>query len=306
MKILITKTQGLCVLLSLIAGCAVGPDYVRPEVDTADTWSESIDSRLSTDPAEYGPWWTVFEDPALEQLVQIASKENLSVQIAAARILEARAALGISRGLRFPQRQQLAGTAARVGLSENAPNVAIADQAFSSYSVGFDAAWELDIWGRYQRGIEAADADYGRALAGYDDTRVTITAETARAYILLRTFEARLRLAQENVEIQNETLRIAEVRFQNGAVTELDVTQARALLRDTEALIPALETGVRQTAHAISALIGQAPSQLAELLAQDNSIPSAPGEIAIGVPVDLLQRSVAKCRRGQFLPLCSP
>lgn len=290
MKTSIVNTLRLCVLLVLTAGCAVGPNYVRPDADTADTWSESIDSGLLTDPAEYGPWWTVFDDPTLERLVQIASKENLPVQIAAARILEARAALGISRGLRFPQQQQVSGQAVRVELSENAPKVAVADQSFSSYRFGLDATWELDIWGRLRRGVEAADADYGRALAGYDDTLVTVTAETARAYILLRTFEARLKLAQENVVIQNETLRIAKVRFENGAVTELDVTQARALLRDTEASIPSLETGVRQTRHAISTLIGQPPTQLAELLQQDSSIPSAPAEIAIGVPVDLLRR----------------
>ncbi len=290
MKTRIARLLQACVLLVLLAGCAVGPDYVRPETDTAETWSESIDASLSTDPVEYGPWWNVFEDPALEELVQIASKENLPLQIAAARILEARAALGISRGLRFPQQQRLAGTAARVRLSENAPNVAIADQDFSSYAVGFDATWELDVWGRLGRGVEAADADYGRALAGYDDTLVTVTAETARAYILLRTFETRLKLAQENVVIQNETLRIAEVRFENGAVTELDVTQARALLRDTEALIPSLKAGVRQTKNAISTLIGQPPSQLGELLQQKQSIPSAPAEIAVGVPIDLLRR----------------
>ncbi len=95
MKTLIAKMLQACVLLVLLAGCAVGPDYVRPETDTAETWSESIDASLSTDPVEYGPWWSVFEDPALEQLVQIASKNNLPWQIAAARILEARAVLGI-------------------------------------------------------------------------------------------------------------------------------------------------------------------------------------------------------------------
>jgi len=196
MKTLFAKTLQLIALLVLTAGCAVGPDYVRPDANTADTWSESIDSGLSTDPVEYGPWWTVFEDPALEQLVRIASEENLPLQIAAARIFEARAALGISRGLRFPQQQQVTGQAARVGLSENAPNAAIADQSFWDYKVGFDAAWELDFWGRRRRGVEAANADYGQALAGYDNTLVTVTAETARAYILLRTFEARLRLAR--------------------------------------------------------------------------------------------------------------
>ncbi len=132
MNTLIAKTLRLCALLVLAAGCAVGPDYVRPETDTAETWSESLDASLSTDPVENVPWWTVFADPALEQLIDIASRENLPVQIAAARILEARGVLGISRGLRFPQQQQLAGHAARVSLSGNAPNVAIADQAFST------------------------------------------------------------------------------------------------------------------------------------------------------------------------------
>ena len=117
MKTLLTTTLTLCTLLVLMAGCAVGPDYVRPEIDIAETWSESIESRLSTVPADYGSWWTVFEDPVLEQLVQIASKDNLPVRIAAVRILEARAFLGISRGLRFPQQQQIVGTAARVRLS---------------------------------------------------------------------------------------------------------------------------------------------------------------------------------------------
>jgi multidrug efflux system outer membrane protein len=93
----------------LTAGCAVGPDYVRPETATAETWSDSLDASLSTDPVEYGRWWTVFEDPALEQLIEISSRENLPLQIAAARILEARAVLGISRGSRFPQQQQQPG-----------------------------------------------------------------------------------------------------------------------------------------------------------------------------------------------------
>ena len=178
MKILITKLLTLCALFALVAGCAVGPDYVRPEADTGDTWTESTDSALSAGAVDYGPWWGAFEDPVLDQLMQLASRDNLSLQIAVARIVEARASLGISRGLRFPQQQQLTGQAARVGLSENAPNVVIADQAFSSYDVGFDAAWELDVWGRLRRGVEAADADYGRALAGYDNTMVTVIAQT--------------------------------------------------------------------------------------------------------------------------------
>ncbi len=280
----------LCALVALTAACAVGPDYIAPETKTTEAWIESTDSRLSADSVDYGSWWTIFKDPVLDQLVQIAAKDNLPLQIAAVRILEARAGLGIARGLRFPQQQQLGGHAASVQLSENAPNAAIADQSFSVYDVGFDAAWELDVWGRFRRGIEAADAEYGSAIAGYDNALVTVIAEVARAYVLLRTFEERLDLARENVDIQKETLRIAEVRHRNGAVTELDVTQARALLRNTEASIPDLEKGIRQTKYAISTLIGRPPSQLAELLKEKRTIPSAPAEIAVGVPVDLLRR----------------
>ena len=156
MKSLVAKSLHLCAFLLLTTGCTVGPDYVRPEADTADTWSESIDSNLSTDPAEYGRWWTVFEDPALEQLVQIASTENLPLQIAAARILEARAFLGISRVLRYPQQQQLSGHAANVRLSQNAPNVAIADQSCRADQVGCVAAWEREGGGRVE-GDNAGD-----------------------------------------------------------------------------------------------------------------------------------------------------
>lgn len=290
MKLEPVSARYLCGLIVLTAGCAVGPDYVRPETSAADAWVESTDSKLSSHPVDYGSWWTAFKDPVLDQLVRLAAQDNLSLQIAAVRIFESRAALGIARGLRFPQGQRLSGRAARVELSENAPNVAIADQSFWDYDVGFDAAWEIDVWGRFRRGVEAADAEYMSAIAGYDNALVTVTAEVARAYVLLRTFEERLDLARENVAIQKETLRIAEVRHRNGAVTELDVTQARALLHDTEALIPNLETGIRQTRHAISTLIGRPPSQLAELLEEKKTIPSAPAEIAIGAPVDLLRR----------------
>ena len=142
----------LCVAITLAAGCAVGPDYTRPGTNTADIWIESSNFKLSADSVDYGSWWTVFKDPVLDQLVEIASIDNLPLQIAAVRILEARAGLGIAHGLRFPQQQQVGGRAARVGLSENAPNVVIADQSFRDYDVGFDAAWELDVWGRFQRG----------------------------------------------------------------------------------------------------------------------------------------------------------
>ncbi len=226
--------------LIVMAGCTVGHDFVPPDPTVQDSWLESGDASLSTDPVDYGAWWAVFRDPVLDRLIELTYRDNLPLQIAALRVLEARAQLGIVRGFRLPQQQEISARALKVGLSENAPNLAIADQEFWGYRVGFDAAWELDLWGRFRRGVEAADAGYLASIAGYDDALVTIMAEVARAYVVLRTFEERLELARANVDIQRDSLRITKIRHRNGLVPELDVTQARALLHDTEALIPTL------------------------------------------------------------------
>ena len=286
----IIKTSVLLAIVTVIAGCTVGPDFVRPETETAEAWLELSDPKVTNAEVVYADWWSVFEDSILDKLIADAYQQNLPLQIAAVRVLEARAGLGVATGLQFPQQQTVGGQAAKVGLSENAPNVAIVDQSFYDFQLGFDSVWELDIWGRFRRGVEAAEAEYLSAVANYDNALVTLTAEIARMYILFRTFEARLQLARNNVEIQQETLRIAEVRYRNGAVTELDMIQALALLRDTQALVPAIETGIRQTRHAISTLLGRPPGEMAELLEEPRPIPSAPVEIAVGAPVDLLRR----------------
>ena len=239
------KISIIVCLLSFI-GCAVGPDFVRPEVPIHSEWLNATDPKLNAEAADVTAWWETFGDPNLNRLVAEALQSNLSLQASAVRILESRALVGLARGSRFPQEQNLFGQAAAVELSENAPNLASANTTFQDLQFGFDAAWELDIWGRFRRGVEAAQAEYLASIAGYDDVSVRVVAEVARAYILLCAFEERLALALENIGIQQETLRIVEVRFRNGVVTELDVTQARSLLRDTEALIPTLKTSIRQ------------------------------------------------------------
>ena len=212
------------------------------------------------------------------------------LQGAAVRILESRAGLAFAVGLQFPQRQGIGAEATAVKISDNAPNAAVLDRTFFNFQLGFDAEWELDAWGRFGRGVEAAYADYLSAIVGYDAALVTVTGEVARAYVLSRTFEGRLELALENIEIQRETLRIAQVRQRFGAVGELDVTQARALLRDTEALIPVLETGIRQSRNALSILIGRPPGELSDVMGLSEGIPTLPATIAVGAPVDLLRR----------------
>ena len=283
---------GLLILLLSFFGtsCASGPDFVRPEPPVAPDWTDYENQVVSGEPADYGSWWNALDDLALNQLIDEAYRENLSLQEAAVRILEARAALAFAGGLQFPQRQVIGAEATAVQISDNVPTAALVDKTFFNFQLGFDAEWELDAWGRFGRGVEAAYADYLSAVVGYDAALVTVTGEVARAYVSSRTFEGRLELARENVEIQRETLRIAEVRQRFGAVGELDVTQARALLRDTEALIPVLETGIRHSRNALSISIGRPPAGLADIMQLSEGIPTPPATIAVGAPVDLLRR----------------
>lgn len=271
------------------AFCVRGPDFQRPTAPVPSGWLDSR-SHLKTDPVDYGRWWGVFNDATLNALVEEAYKQNLSLQAAAVRILEGRASLAVAKGFRFPQQQAVGGQVAQIGLSENASNRSFVDMAFFDFQAGFDSAWELDTWGRFRRGIAAADAQFLAAVMGYDDALVTITAEVARAYVLLRTFQERLRLARENAGIQRESLRIVQVRFRYGAVGELDVNQARSLLRDTEALVPTLQVGIRQSKNALSVLLGRPPDELSDLLKGPRVIPTPPPEVAVGAPVDLLRR----------------
>ncbi|MAE66591.1 MAG: transporter [Phycisphaeraceae bacterium] len=287
MRVLVTTACA-----TLCVSCAVGPDYEAPQVDTQESWIDSDDAHLDASKFDDGAWWEAFNDSTLSGLIDLARNENLSLQIAAVRMLEARAQLAVARGSIWPQKQDATGRAANVGLSNNAPNLAVADRAHWDFQFGFDAAWELDVWGRYRRGIEAADAAWLASVAGYRDALVTVCAEVARSYVTLRTLEKRLQLAQRNVTLQKDSLEIAESRHRNGLVSELDVAQSRSLLHATEAAVPRLEIGIRRARHAISTLLGRPPQALHELLSADRAgaIPAPPPEVAVGTPVDLLRR----------------
>jgi NodT family efflux transporter outer membrane factor (OMF) lipoprotein len=284
---------GAVSLLSLVlvlGGCAVGPDFVKPEASLQENWSETGDPRVATQTAINSQWWRTFNDPALDQLIQLAYQQNLPLQIAGLRILEARARLGIAIGQQYPQQQEAFGSVTGVGLSENAANSSGLDRNFWDYELGFDAGWELDFWGRFRRNVEAAHADLIASVADYDDALVSLTAEVARTYAVIRTFEVLIELNRENAKVQEEGLKIAESRFRNGVTTELDVTQARTLLESTRAAIPQLETGQRQSENALSTLLGQPTGDIRALLDGHKEIPTAPAEVAVSVPAELLRR----------------
>ena len=278
----------------LSSGCAkIGPDFTTPPAPVADSWLEPDNQQLTVTSEYNEEWWTVFNDPVLNVLIEESYQQNLGLQIAGLRILEARAQLGIATGNLYPQQQQLSGGAAASGNSKNAANSAGGDLYYKNLGSSMDAAWELDFWGKFRRGVEAADAQYLAATASYDDVMVTLTAEVARAYILIRTNEERIRLAHESVAIQDRSLEIAENRFDGGLVTELDVQQARTLLANTRATIPRFEVDYHQARNALSVLLGQPPGDLVKILTSPGNvlgIPMAPVEVAVGVPADLLRR----------------
>ena len=285
------SVYGLIAVVFLTTGCTmVGPDFVKPQAPVAKQWMESSDSKIITGVSEYRQWWTVFHDPVLTDLVETAYRQNLPLQISGLRILQARAQLGVVVGNLYPQLQQGRGAATYSSISDNAPNSLGADDAYWQYNAGFDAAWELDIWGKYRRAVESGVANLETSIAGYDNILVSLTAEVARTYIVMRTFEERLEIARQNVKIQQHSLQIAEVRFKAGAVTELDVSQAKSLLRNTEASIPRFEAGIRQAKNALAVLLGKLPGEIDFMIGGQKVIPTAPPEVVVDIPAELMRR----------------
>ncbi|MGD8962763.1 MAG: efflux transporter outer membrane subunit [Desulfobacterales bacterium] len=282
---------GLLVLMFIVSGCTmVGPDYVKPTTPEPQEWLESTDSKIESKAADFSAWWTVFNDPVLNALVQSAYQQNLTLQATGIRILEARAQLGIAIGNQYPQTQQAIGDAAAQKTSRNLPNAASAERFAYIYDVGFDVAWELDFWGKFRRAVQAGVADLQASIAEYDDNLVFLTSEVARVYIALRTSEERLSVANDNVKIQTESLRLAQAQFNAGAVTELDVFQSRGQLRTTEAAIPGFESDIRQAKNALAILLGKLPGEIDAMLSGSARIPQIPAEIAVGIPAELLRR----------------
>jgi NodT family efflux transporter outer membrane factor (OMF) lipoprotein len=287
-------------IVLVATGCKVGPDFTRPQATVNANWQGVRDPRLASQTAADGRWWQTFSDPALDRLIERAYKQNLPLQISGLRIAEARAQLGVATGQMFPQLQVLSGSAMATGLSENAsPRGLLSDTAgdlfggirhFGDFRLGFDAAWELDFWGKYRRGIEAESAALLASVADYYTALVSLNAEVARTYVVIRTFEVLVDQAKENARVQEQALDIAQSRFKNGATSELDVAQATTLLESTRATVPQLQIGEQQARNALSTLLGQQPGTVDSLLAGPRVIPRAPAQVAVGVPAQMLRR----------------
>lgn len=274
----------------LLCGCnKIGPDFHRPEIKLTDAWLDA--PKKTAKAGDFSTWWKLFHDPILDRLIEKAYRQNLDVQKAAIRIYQARAQLGIAKGYLFPQKQNVGMDTFYERISEFSPYYQGSDfHTFTYFQTGFDAMWELDIWGRFRRGIDAAGAEMAASTLEYDDMVVTMTAEVAAAYVQIRTFHQRLALARGNADLQERSFRIAESQFRNGLSTELDMQQAKALRQATLAEIASLEVGLRQSKNALSVLLGMQPNLLEKELGPDSDIPAARSEIAMGIPTDILRR----------------
>jgi NodT family efflux transporter outer membrane factor (OMF) lipoprotein len=279
-----------CGLNQWVHNCfKVGPNYSRPPAETASEWIDYRDPRVKSQEQDMSEWWDTFNDPVLNSLIETAYQQNISLRVAGARILGARALRGIAVGNLFPQTQQASGDYSRIKLPDTIANP-FPVHWFQNWDFGFNASWELDFWGRFRRAIEAADAELDASIEDYDNVLVLLLSDVASNYVQYRTFGQRLVYARQNVAIQEKAFQLADDKFKAGAATERDVQESRQVLEQTRALVPVLERDQRQAANRLCVLLGIAPVDLEPTLGKAAVIPSAPPEVAVGIPADLLRR----------------
>ena len=275
-------------LLLLAAGCvAVGPDYERPETVVPSAWREGTDPALVPDRVVTRRWWTVFGDPLLERLIAEAERDNFDLRRAVARVREARARLGAARGEYVP-RAEASGSALRRRESEN--GLMSGGSTENLYGVGVDASWEIDLFGRISRSVEAASADYQASEEDRGDVLVSLYAEVARTYFNIRTFQARLAAADGNIDSQQKILKLTQSRFRHGLATGLDVAQAEQVLAASQAEVPPLRIGLTQAVNTMGVLLGKPPGTLFDELGRPSPIPVPPAQVSVGVPANLLRQ----------------
>lgn len=287
------KTRFSCSSLllgaALFTSCAsVGPDYEAPELDTPPSWTRQLDGGLTDAdlvPDSLNAWWESLEDTILSDLVERAVDANLDLRKAESQLRQARAERSRSRGLLFPTLGS-SGAATKQGRIERGGG----DTSSELYSAGFDAAWEVDVFGGLRRANEAAQAEQEAALELRRDVLVSVLAEVALNYAELRTFQLQLDIARRNLEAQEQSRDIVFAQVEQGSATDLELQQATSNAAGTRAEIPTLAQSIAQAKNRLSVLVGKPPGALDVLLDPRHSLPTPPIEVVLGVPADVLRR----------------
>jgi outer membrane protein, multidrug efflux system len=296
--------RGMIVTALLLGGCTVGPNYQRPATPVPPTFAEAH-MPAAIDDFQIASWWQKFGDPRLDKLVNRAIAQNLDVETAAARIREARARERIAGAAFLPQLDAQA-SASRQRISENAIPIppgaggstgggsigsfGLPGSEFDTFRVGFDASWEIDLFGKTRRSVEAARARTGAAIWNRRDVRVSVAAETADAYLTLRTLQQRIATAEAEVARQQKSLRLVSARARGGLVTGQDLAQQQSQLAAAQAVIPPLKAKAEAQVHGLGMLIGETPEALIAELSPPAALPSSPPAVPAGLPSDLLRR----------------
>lgn len=271
----------LVALLLLSSACSVlGPNYKKPpEQKLPQNW----DTNLTKSDKNIQEWWKLFNDDTLNTLVEKMYEQNFDLRSAGLRILQARTVLGISQGLTYPQLQTLSGSLA---------GVQSGGKSFASLGVNFDMGWEMDVWGKYARGIESSEATLYASVASYNDILITLIAEVARNYINYQTAQERIIFAKRNIKIQKRVTTMTEVQFNAGNVSELDMQQSRTQLYATKSLLPSLEFAKIKLRNALAVLLGVLPQDVETILLHDKTqeIPTLNLASDFKINADLVRR----------------
>jgi multidrug efflux system outer membrane protein len=277
-----------------LGGCEVGPDYVPPPLDLPPAWHETAPGQSAPASAtEKTAWWKDFNDPALTALIEQALANNENLAIASARIIEVRGLRESAFGSLFPQ----------IGVGADAsrgdPGVSTTNSILSFYQGAFDASWEADLFGGNRRKVEAEDAATGAAEAAYRDASLSLAAEVAREYILLRQFQAQIGVTRRTADIQRRLYEITQDRYKGGLVSTLDVAQAQTLYKTTAARIPDFERQITASSYRLSILLGENPGGIEGLAAHSSPIPSARMLPVLDAPADIMRQrpDVAEAER---------
>ncbi len=278
----------------LLSGCVVGPDYHPPKTEAPAQWTSPLAGGETNHPASLAEWWKHFGDTNLDAFITLAVRSNLDLRMAEARVRQARAERSVAAGGLWPSVNGSASyTRNRYGANQFPPLSGFGFDIpldYDLYNAGFDAAWELDVFGGTRRAVETATAELGAAEFDWRGVLVSLLAEVARNYVEARGYQQQLAIARHNIEVQTEILSLTRNRYQHGLSSDLDVQQATALLSTTEAQVPSLETGFQQAVHHLAVLLGQAPGALWHSMSAQESIPATPPVVPVGLPSDLLCR----------------
>lgn len=277
---LLLATAGVCLLG--LTGCMVGPDYIPPRTSTPADWVGTT----STQPAKLTHWWRMFKDPELARLVEEALAANLDARLAEARLRESRTARDVAAGGMLPTVNSSAGyQRTRTAVSVNTP-----PEDADLYQAGFDAIWEVDIFGGIRRNIESANATLQATQESLRDVQISLVAEVARNYIQLRGFQQQIEVAEENLRAERHTADITRQKQVAGFVGTLDVANADAQVATTRSQIPVLQVSAQQAIYSLSVLLARPPAYLLGELSKPEQLPVTPPDVPAGLPSDLLRR----------------